>query len=179
MQTLEPARVLFVGEEPAPASSRFEVKRTKTWRDAVRLAEEGSFIAIVVDVDLPEVDALEMVKALRQREASAATLLWITNERTNDLALTAAEAGVFQLLDKPATERDLERVLTIAQARAEHVGPLRASENPDLRALSKEFDELVARMQTPKAKAVARSLFSATSEDFGRAAVAGAKKPRG
>jgi hypothetical protein len=43
-----------------------------------------------------------------------------------------------------------------------------------LGALTREFDALVASMQTPGAGAAARDLFSAASEDLGRAAVGAA-----
>ena len=45
-----------------------------------------------------------------------------------------------------------------------------------LRALRSEFDGLVARMQTPKAKAAGKALFHATPAELGRAAVTGARR---
>ena len=45
-----------------------------------------------------------------------------------------------------------------------------------LNFLTERYDELVARMQTPESAAGADALFSATSEDLGRAAVAAAKR---
>ncbi len=48
---------------------------------------------------------------------------------------------------------------------------------PDpLNTLSGEFDELVARMQTPKARAAGKALFKALPADLGKAAVAAARK---
>ncbi|EQD76557.1 protein containing DUF172 [mine drainage metagenome] len=48
---------------------------------------------------------------------------------------------------------------------------------PDpLTTLSAEFDALVARMQTPKAKAAGKSLFKASPTELGKAAVTCARK---
>ena len=47
---------------------------------------------------------------------------------------------------------------------------LRHVPSESLEALENAFDERIARMQTPKAKAAAHSVFSARPEEFGRAA---------
>jgi antitoxin Phd len=51
---------------------------------------------------------------------------------------------------------------------------------PALDDLSERFDDLLQRMQTPKAKAAMASAFDATPEELGRAAVKAARpKSRG
>jgi antitoxin Phd len=47
---------------------------------------------------------------------------------------------------------------------------------PKLDSLREEVDALVAKMQTPKARAAVRSLFKATPKQLGQAAVAAARK---
>ncbi|MHB1765560.1 MAG: type II toxin-antitoxin system Phd/YefM family antitoxin [Gammaproteobacteria bacterium] len=48
---------------------------------------------------------------------------------------------------------------------------------PDpLKTLSSEFDALVARMQTPKAKAAGKALFKASPAELGKAMVVRARK---
>ncbi|WP_102142214.1 type II toxin-antitoxin system Phd/YefM family antitoxin [Mycobacterium hubeiense] len=49
---------------------------------------------------------------------------------------------------------------------------------PALDELSDEFDELLARMQTPKAKAGMAAAFDATPQQLGRAAVKAARPKR-
>jgi antitoxin Phd len=50
---------------------------------------------------------------------------------------------------------------------------------PELDELTEEFDDLLKRMQSPKAKAAMASAFDATPEDLGRAAVKAARsKPK-
>jgi antitoxin Phd len=74
------------------------------------------------------------------------------------------------------TKRDTPRAVLVS---VDRVGALLAKLEPDLQALTHEFDELVARMQTPKARAAARGLFSADASRLGAAAVAGVKKRHG
>ena len=54
---------------------------------------------------------------------------------------------------------------------AEHYEELQQSRRAPLESLAAEFDQLVARMNTPKAKRAAASLFSATSGQLGKAAL--------
>jgi prevent-host-death family protein len=57
---------------------------------------------------------------------------------------------------------------------------LTRSTSPVLDELTEEFDELLQRMQTPKARAAMESAFDATPQELGRAAVkaAGGKRRR-
>jgi antitoxin Phd len=49
---------------------------------------------------------------------------------------------------------------------------------PDLDALREEFDVLLKRMQTPKARAGTSALFAASPSELGDAAVAAVRSPR-
>jgi antitoxin Phd len=53
---------------------------------------------------------------------------------------------------------------------------LLAQQREPLAALTAEFEDLVARMQTPRAKRAGRALFEATPEKLGRAALAGVRR---
>jgi len=55
-------------------------------------------------------------------------------------------------------------------------GALSRATQTRLDTLNDEFDALLARMQTPKARAGARAAFNASPEQLGRAAVAGARR---
>jgi prevent-host-death family protein len=56
---------------------------------------------------------------------------------------------------------------------------LTRSSSPVLDELTEEFDELLQRMQTPKARAAVETAFDATPQELGRAAVkAAGGKPR-
>ncbi|MBV8206161.1 MAG: type II toxin-antitoxin system Phd/YefM family antitoxin [Acidobacteria bacterium] len=58
----------------------------------------------------------------------------------------------------------------------EEFARLKRAPEAKLNALSREFDELFARMQTPRARAAVDRLFRATPQELGRAAVAAARK---
>jgi antitoxin Phd len=74
------------------------------------------------------------------------------------------------------TKHEVPKAILISVERAR---ALLAKHEPDLQALSREFDDLVARMRTPKARAAARGLFTATPERLAEAAVAGVKRRDG
>lgn len=70
------------------------------------------------------------------------------------------------------TKHNTPRAVLVAFAEFE---ALVNSVTPDLNALGGQFDELLAAMQTPQAKAGVAAAFNATPEELGTAAVAAAK----
>ena len=73
------------------------------------------------------------------------------------------------------TKHDTPRAVLLAY---DEFVALIESATPALNDLSDHFDELLAAMQTPKAKAGAAAAFDATPEDLGAAAVEAARTPR-
>lgn len=236
MQLQSKGRVLVLEGTPSAASamarSGFELKSVAKEAEALELAGTEAFDVVVVDLDLPKVDGVSLVRRLHEQGA-AASVVWLTSKTSNELAATAAEVGVVQVLNKPADSTALTRVVSLgveqnrnlfsmlraitrsaattqsvpatsakngfasvldtavqdgAVVITKHDSPkavlvsidrmseLLAKHEPNLKALTQEFDELVARMRTTKARAAARSLFTAAPGAFGEAAVAGAKK---
>ena len=74
------------------------------------------------------------------------------------------------------TKHDSPRAVLVS---VDRMAGLLAKHEPDLQALTREFDEMVAHMNAPKARAAARDLFAATPKQLGEAALAGVKKRRG
>lgn len=235
MQLQPKGRVLVLEGTPSAASamarSGFELRSVAKEKDALELAGQEAFDVVVVDLDLP-LDGVSLVRRLHEQGA-AASVVWITSNTSNELAATAAEVGVVQVLHKSADSKALTRVVSLgveqnrnlfsmlraitrsaattqsvpatsakngfasvldtavqdgAVVITKHDAPkavlvsidrmseLLARHEPNLKALTQEFDEMVARMRTTKARAAARSLFTAAPGAFGEAAVAGAKK---
>jgi hypothetical protein len=58
----------------------------------------------------------------------------------------------------------------------EEFNTLSNAHRADLETLSEEFDRLLAKMQTPAARAGMNAAFHATPKELGRAAVAAARK---
>ena len=238
MQTKSGGRVLILEAEPsghaalAMAHSGFELRSVSREKDALELAGQVAFDVVVVDLDLPLVDGVSLLRKLHEQGAKA-SVVWITSHPSNELAATAAEVGVVQVLNKSADSNALSRVVSLgvkqnrklfsmlraitrsaattqsvpatsakngfasvlgtavkdgAVVITKHDSPqavlvsidrmseLLAKHEPNLKALTQEFDEMVARMRTTKGRAAARSLFAVPSEAFGEAAVAGGKK---
>lgn len=95
------------------------------------------------------------------------------------VAATEAKNAFGSVLDKAIahgmvaiTKRDRPRAVLIS---FEEYNALVAALPDPLAALRGEFDALVAKMQTPKAKQAARGLFRATPAALGRAAVKAAR----
>lgn len=74
------------------------------------------------------------------------------------------------------TKHEVPRAVLVS---VERVGALLVKHEPDLHALSAEFDDLVAGMRTPRARTAARALFSATPAQLGQAAVDALKQRDG
>lgn len=174
MQTHPAARILFVGDAAHSPSANYDVKVASRSDDAIGLAAKESFDVIMVDFDAQEVDGLQLLKALGSRNAGLPFVLLITENRTNELTLTAAEFDV-ALLDKPASSADLERAVSISNRRS----GAREDAKPNLPGLTKHFDDLVARMRTPEARAASDALFTDAAETFGDSALAAVKNSRG
>ncbi|MCV7381263.1 prevent-host-death family protein [Mycobacterium alsense] len=82
-----------------------------------------------------------------------------------------AAANGAVVITKHATPRAV--LLSYAEFEA-----LTASATPSLDDLGDRFDELLATMQTPEAKAGVAAAFDATPEELGAAAVKAARSPR-
>jgi len=236
-----PGRILVIDESSERTAqlvrAGFEAEVVKSEKQALSLVRRVTFDAVLVDVDL--LGDQKMVLCRRLRDAgSAAAVVALVSERSNELALAALEAGVLQVFEKTITPSLLQSAMKAAVARARSVlGECRGilypfnttprtiaattaknefgvwleaavkegavvinkhetpaailvsfdrvhrvleRHEPDLLALSKKFDEQVARMRTNEARAAARGLFaSMTPEGLGEAAVRGARKKRG
>jgi len=71
------------------------------------------------------------------------------------------------------TKHDAPKAVLIS---VEHYNALADAAGSRLDSLDREFDALLARMQTPKARRGMRALFSASSRQLGQAAVAAARR---
>jgi antitoxin Phd len=73
------------------------------------------------------------------------------------------------------TKHDTPRAVLIS---VENFNALSGAAEPRLDALDREFDALLARMQTPKARRGMKAAFAASAKQLGKAAAA-ATRPRG
>lgn len=121
METQSKGRVLVLENPPsgraaqAMARSGFEMRSVTKERDALDLAGEVAFDVVIIDLDLPQVDGVSLVRRLHEQGAAAA-VVWLTSSTSNELAATAAEVGVVQVLNKPADSKALARVVSLGVA---------------------------------------------------------------
>jgi antitoxin Phd len=101
-----------------------------------------------------------------------------TNPET--IAATAAKNQFGRLLESAIrgrriviTKHDEPKAVLMSM---EEFESLSGGSRAKLKLLTQEFDDLLERMQTPKAKAAMRSAFNATPKQLGQAAVAAARK---
>lgn len=71
------------------------------------------------------------------------------------------------------TKHDAPKAILLSMAEFEALGGVRP---PDLKALSREFDGLLAGLQTPGKRASLKAAFDATPRDLGRLAVANQRR---
>jgi prevent-host-death family protein len=235
-----PRRLLLVAPSLADRSAelarRLEVHGVELTavvdaRAAMQQVEGQAFDLMVFEVAIPGGSGLELLRALRARDAQIPVVLLSDAKRPLE---EAAELGAY-CLPKPVTLESLLRtavrriysygtpVHRSARARArvhamasdfvaatvaknqfgrllgramqggrvvitKHDAPtavllsydeyqdLTGADSPDLDALSHEFDELMARMQTPASREATEALFRASTAELAEAAVAEARR---
>jgi CheY-like chemotaxis protein len=89
--------------------------------DALRMLDEHRYDAALIDLDLPGVDGLKLVRMLRKREAPHAPRLYtiaITARTTPDSEAQCRDAGFDAFLRKPLTGEQLEAALAELPRRA-------------------------------------------------------------
>ena len=82
-------------------------------QEALRLAQQRTFDALLLDYHMPDMDGLAVTRAIRSGPApfSGVKILLITADVVNDTRLVAREAGIDAFLSKPLKSRDLQRAL--------------------------------------------------------------------
>jgi two-component system, sensor histidine kinase len=84
--------------------------RAKNGKTALEMAKEGNFDVILMDIQLPDINGLEVTKQIRQFD-SEIPIIAQTAARTPDETDEAIEVGCTEILIKPYTINDLAMVL--------------------------------------------------------------------
>lgn len=108
-------RVLIADDEPAlrrylaEAMTSFSVIEARNGREALELARQHRPHIIILDYMMPEMDGLEVTRALRSHPpTSRIPVLFITANAENLPRLQALEAGVNEFITKPFSTVELE-----------------------------------------------------------------------
>ena len=165
-------RILVIEDEPKVAnalsdglrSDRYEVQLAANGEDGFFLASSESFDLVVLDLMLPKRDGLEILAALRRRDAATPVLILTAKDTIEDRVL-GLDRGADDYLVKPfAFAELLARIRALLRrGRAEEALKLRhadleldlarrtasrASKNLDLTAKEFEMLEYLLRHQT-------------------------------
>jgi EAL domain-containing protein (putative c-di-GMP-specific phosphodiesterase class I) len=115
-----PAAVLVVDDEALvldviarTLEGTFDVTACSAGAQALAEIEKGSFSAVVCDINMPNMNGLELLRAVRDLDPDLPVLL-VTGQPTWEGAAQAIEYGVFRYLPKPFNLDDLRE--TVKQA---------------------------------------------------------------
>jgi DNA-binding NtrC family response regulator len=84
----------------------FEVETSSSAERALQLLESTRFDVVLLDLRLPHMDGLALLRVLRERQDAVPVVL-LTGSLTADSAADAINLGVARCLQKPITAREL------------------------------------------------------------------------
>jgi two-component system response regulator AtoC len=100
------ARVLLVDDEPSVRAALRELVQARGWEplvarsgaEALELVDRAD--AVVTDFSMPEMDGMELLRAVRERDESLPVIL-LTARGSERLAVRAMKAGAYEYVPKP------------------------------------------------------------------------------
>lgn len=102
-------------------------------RAAIAALEEASFDCVIVDLDMPHVGGLDVIRRVREVSPDTETVV-ITGKSSHETALAALREGVFDYLTKPCKLAEIRAVLERVRKKRELTARLRALETRVRRA---------------------------------------------
>ena len=116
-------RVLLVDDEEefvAVLSQRMEargvgVDQAAGGPEAIRKVEEGSYDAVILDLAMPEMDGIETLRRLLQKNPDLQVIL-LTGHATLEKGIEAMKFGAMDFLEKPARIQELMEKIEQAKA---------------------------------------------------------------
>jgi len=138
---MNPQSILVVDDETGIRSALVDILREEGWtaeavasgEECLKAVEKNHFDLLLLDVWLPGVDGLEVLKRLKQREAAPAVIL-ISGHATIETAVKGTKLGAFDFIEKPLS---MERTVLLVRHALDQLRL--AEENRELR------DQLRAR----------------------------------
>lgn len=128
--------ILIVDDETGIRTSLKEILQEEGWEaeavasgeDCLEAVERRPYDLVLLDVWLPGLDGLEVLRRLKEREP-APTVIMISGHGTIETAVKATKGGAFDFIEKPLS---MERTLLLVRHALEHLRL--AEENRELRS---------------------------------------------
>jgi DNA-binding NtrC family response regulator len=93
-----------------------DVSTAASAREAIQMAGAASFDAIILDLQMPEMDGLEALKALKAINPELQVIL-LTGHATIEKGVEAMKLGAMDLMEKPADLKTLAEKIKKARAK--------------------------------------------------------------
>jgi two-component system NtrC family sensor kinase len=94
-------------------SSTYTVRTTRSGDAALALVRESEFEAVVLDIKLPDLDGLQVLRAIRDRAPETQVII-LTGYASLETAIECLRAGAFDFIEKPFQMGDLSSTLARA-----------------------------------------------------------------
>jgi len=91
------------------------VSTTTSAKDAIKMVEEETYDAIVLDLQMPEMDGIEALKAIKKINPDMQVIL-LTGHATVEKGIEAMKLGAMDLIEKPADIEAITEKIKKAQA---------------------------------------------------------------
>jgi DNA-binding NtrC family response regulator len=93
-----------------------DVSTAASAKEAIQMAEAASFDAIILDLQMPEMDGLEALKVLKAQKPELQVIL-LTGHATIEKGVEAMKLGAMDLMEKPADLKTLAEKIKKAKAK--------------------------------------------------------------
>ena len=91
----------------------FNVLKAKTGNEAIDIIKSNNLYAILLDLNMPSLNGFDVLNFLREENLiDKIPIVIITGDDTEETIKKAFSYGVLDVLNKPFTEENIERVLT-------------------------------------------------------------------
>jgi DNA-binding NtrC family response regulator len=117
-------KILFIDDEQdflevmseRMTARNMKVSTTSSAKEGLALASEGSFDAVILDLAMPEMNGIEVLKKLKEKNPDLEVIL-LTGHATVKDGIEAMKLGALDLLEKPTDINALTEKIHAAQAR--------------------------------------------------------------
>ncbi len=117
-------KILFIDDEKdflevmseRMTARNMKVSTAASAKEGLTIAAEGSFDAVILDLAMPEMNGIEVLKILKEKNPDLEVIL-LTGHATVKDGIEAMKLGALDLLEKPADINALTEKIRAAQAK--------------------------------------------------------------